>query len=201
MSHSTAPKATDSNETALGSTVRVLCRGSATDGGEPPILWRRQAPKIVLDSASGCDPCDALVDAVIWFWPGESDLERHPDLTEDASFDLVRHVEIRGRSVAAYPFDVQPGVDPFGFTAASGVPDWEPSSENVRLGLRLPFDWPEKYREQYGQMFNPWTFRANAIVLCRYARAHGFSGPVEAVASNWWTGCSSTPTSSRVPVS
>jgi hypothetical protein len=50
------------HETDLSSTVRVLCRGSATDGGEPPILWRRQAPKIVLDRATGCDPCDALGD-------------------------------------------------------------------------------------------------------------------------------------------
>jgi hypothetical protein len=119
----------------------------------------------------------------IWFWPGESDLERHPDLGDGSSLDLVRHVEIRGRSVAAYPYDIQPDVDPFGFTAMSSIPDWEPSAENVRLGLRLPFDWPEKYRELHGQMFNPWTYRTNAIALCRYTRAHGLSEPVEAIAS------------------
>ena len=123
------------------------------------------------------------VTTAIWFWQGGSDLEGHPDLSDDSSLDLVRHVEIRGRSVAAYPFDIQPGVDPFGFTVGSGVPSWEPSSENVRLGLRLPFDWPEKYREQHEQMFNPWTFRTNAIALCAYTRAHGLSEPVEAIAS------------------
>ncbi len=47
--------------------------------------------------------------------------------------------------------------------------DWEPTFSGSRLGLRLPFDWDEQYREEFKQNFQPNAFYNNAIALCNYA--------------------------------
>ena len=45
---------------------------SATDGAASMILFHCQEPEIVLNSTTGCDPCDALEDiAAGWLWSEE----------------------------------------------------------------------------------------------------------------------------------
>lgn len=125
----------------------------------------------------------AVAVVAIWLLSGDPSLERHPDLLPGPSLESERHVEIRGHSLVASAFDIRPGVDPFGFARSPGIPEWEPSSGDERLGLRLPYDWPAEYIER-GHMFNPWTYQQNALVLCVYARRHGSSEPLESVVSD-----------------
>ncbi|PWL17666.1 hypothetical protein DKP76_07760 [Falsochrobactrum shanghaiense] len=49
---------------------------------------------------------------------------------------------------------------------------WEPTFDNKRLGLRLPFDWNEIYRNQHEQNFESLVFYNNSIALCNYAHKY-----------------------------
>lgn len=51
--------------------------------------------------------------------------------------------------------------------------DWQPATSGKRLGLRLPLDWDEHYRNRFQQHFQPNVFYVNSAALCNYARKNG----------------------------
>ena len=121
MSHSTALQATDSIETDLGSTVRVLCRGSATDGGEPPIPWRREASEIVLEGAAGCDPCDALGEVAAGWLRSEKVGSFVGYLVVGAVADRSVDGSVPGCATVGFGGSFSEGVgDPFGWLVGDG---------------------------------------------------------------------------------
>ena len=63
---------------------------------------------------------------------------------------------------------VQLSVDPLKLYSTAPPAGWTLVTGDERLGLRLPYDWPEKYRVVYDQPFNPWTYQKNVAALCGY---------------------------------
>ncbi len=80
-------------------------------------------------------------------------------------------------------YEIQTGLDPLGMFPTSVSEDWQPrESEYARLGELLPFDWPERYRQEFDQFFNPWTYRQNAAALCGFVTSNGRSVELDVLA-------------------
>ncbi|MGH3650097.1 MAG: hypothetical protein ACRDU9_05250, partial [Acidimicrobiia bacterium] len=78
-------------------------------------------------------------------------------------------------------YEIRPGLDPMELFDRPPPEGWAPVVSEERLGLRLPHDWPDRYRLVFGQFFNPWTYRQNVAALCGYAAAHGRSEPLDSL--------------------
>lgn len=63
------------------------------------------------------------------------------------------------------------GLDPERLSTKSAPLGWAPSEGP--LDEVIPFPWPDRYVAEWGQPFNPWTFKENAAALCIYGREHG----------------------------
>ena len=101
--------------------LRVLFRESTPDGTEPPIFRRPQASYVVLSSASGCDPCDALVDVAAGRFRSEEAGCVVGYLVFGAVAECSVHGSVPGCATVGLggPFTERIG-DPFGWLVSDG---------------------------------------------------------------------------------
>jgi len=79
-------------------------------------------------------------------------------------------------------YQIESGLDPMELFDRPPPEGWAPVMSEERLGLRLPYDWPDRYRLVFGQFFNPWTYRQNVGALCGYATTHGRGETLDSLA-------------------
>lgn len=70
--------------------------------------------------------------------------------------------------VTTMRFDLARGLDPDLIFERGAPADWQPDPDpNLE---QLPYPWPDQFVEQHDQLFHPSSYRANASMLCTWAK-------------------------------